>query len=520
MLILKCTKKLLDAIPGSPDVLESVDPTDKTPLNTWYGNQVWMLRHKVLLFVHEQSLFSFIVFGVPKRRLPRLGAVLLEHLKPVLLSEGVSPTSVDHLVDSFPECRFTRTDSRRTLGCMNDLYRMYSHIVDRHDGPDSCDLLDIARGLNRTPQRVLDWGYSVHLFLDHLQEELAQAPSPLGRSPFRYRLVQQGDGACIEGLEEVHWGRSFQERDTSLVRSYTACLNAVGEETTYEGLMGLSGAAFKLHIARPVWCASATVLGFDVEPPLAAAMPYSIQWHDFHGLRPDQQRLDASRQAVVKSIQAGRPVLYSGEECSITVGYRDKARKLICRMYAAGEDGYAETEVLPWSFGFVRNDPACLERREALTESLRAAVLLAQTPEMGAHPETGKPYASGFAAYEAWIDDLNEGFGSSGPDLPTGTLHANAHCYAILWNARRAASVYLRSISHELGGDPERHLKEASSFYDLIQRGLHNCRTCISFPWSWTSEQRHAEAEALSACLQLERRAVGKIEQALEQLDC
>ncbi|MDP6778581.1 MAG: hypothetical protein QGI83_17640 [Candidatus Latescibacteria bacterium] len=518
MLLLKCTKKLLNEIPGSPDVLDRVDPADVTPLNTWYVNQVWMLRRKVLLFVHEQSLFSFIVFGVPKRKLSHLGTILLENLGPVLLSEGVAPTSVDQLADSLTDFRFARTDSRRTLGCMNDLYRMYSHILDRRDSPESCDLLDIAHGMNRTPQRVLDWGYSVHLFLDRLQEELASAPSSVHRTPFRYRLAQKGDGAWIEGLEEVRWGDGFDQRDISFIRTYTACLNATGEEVTYEDLMGLSGAAFKLHIAQPVWCPSATTLGFDIEAPLAAALRYSIEWHNFHGLRPDADRLKASRRALVTSIDAGRPALYSGEECSITVGYRDRGRGLICRMYAAGEDGYTETEVLPWSFGFVRNDDACLERREALTESLRTAVALARTREMGAHPETGSPYLSGFAAYEAWIDGLNEGFGSSGPDLPTGTLHANAHSYAILWNSRRAASVFLRTASHELGGEAETCLKEASRFYDLAKQRLHDGRDCVSFPWSWTSEQRRAEAVTLDACLRLERRAVEAIEQALEHL--
>jgi len=44
---------------------------------------------------------------------------------------------------------------------MNDLLSLYQHFITSDGGLDYCDLNEIMMRLNRTPQRNLDWCFSV-----------------------------------------------------------------------------------------------------------------------------------------------------------------------------------------------------------------------------------------------------------------------------------------------------------------------------------------------------------------------
>jgi IS30 family transposase len=52
---------------------------------------------------------------------------------------------------------FARTDSRKSLGSMNDLVRCYTTMVQAWGGLQSCDLTAIIMKINEMPQRTLGW---------------------------------------------------------------------------------------------------------------------------------------------------------------------------------------------------------------------------------------------------------------------------------------------------------------------------------------------------------------------------
>ncbi len=347
--------------------------------------------------------------------------------------------------------------------------------------------------------------------------ELKQHVASLQADDAAPTLESQGDRKWIAGLEHVDWGGSFFRRQDSFMTALAAVLRATGKRVTYEELMGISGAAFKLLLELPEWCprASSSGIAFDCTDLALRSAGYSIEW-----IGQDEQEnpggKEQARRAVVTSIDAGRPALYMDGEFSLIAGYRDRGRVFLCRPYDGREPGYTE---MPeprgmfgpaWAVGIVQPNRPVPDRRETLLASLRTAVQLARTESFHVRAET---FASGFAGYEAWIDGLRNHEGE-----PSGQmLHANAYGYAILLTSRAAAAEYLRSIQRELGPAVGEHLRPAADRYEHVHRRLLAGRDCVAHPWeeSWTPQNRRIESDLMSQSLADERVAISQIEQAL-----
>jgi hypothetical protein len=117
------------------------------------------------------------------------------------------------------------------------------------------------------------------------------------------------------------------------------------------------------------------------------------------------------------SVDRGVPVLLGGKETGLIVGYQVDG-KLILRPYAHRDDGYTSSDVFgppadsasstaeaaagndwAWAVGVIEPQDLPLDRHEAVVNSLRVAVTLANTERFG-------HYLSGFRAIEYWIDGL------------------------------------------------------------------------------------------------------------------
>lgn len=91
------------------------------------------------------------------------------------------------------------------------------------------------------------------------------------------KLIETKDKVFIENIPRLEWGKNT---DNSFVRSVQLSLNALGENYTYEFLMGISGAAFRLHF-NPDWCPSSadSTTGFDVSKVLFKSLAYKCELH-------------------------------------------------------------------------------------------------------------------------------------------------------------------------------------------------------------------------------------------------
>ncbi len=347
--------------------------------------------------------------------------------------------------------------------------------------------------------------------------------SPMVQEVFNeHKLGEEFAAKIIHGLEKVRWGGGQQEN--SFMGALAAAMQAMGENVSYEFLMGVSGAAFRLQIAQPDWCPSApnAACGFNCIEPALDAVGYRALTHDTQEVKDDNSSApDNLREAIVESINQGVPVMYSSQEESLIIGYENGGKAFLLRPYVARQDGYSRMRTWPWRVRILKKKGEPPDRRHSLIRSLEIALELANA-------EKFEPYASGFAAYEVWIANLldESRFENQDPKAVRATMIANGHCYYSLLDARASAAIYLRSIAGEFEQDAAAHLLKAAELYQQIFDVLtKRCPTEIApMPWmlkegeSWTQEMRDFQAECLKDVVPIERKAIAEMEKALEPM--
>lgn len=144
----------------------------------------------------------------------------------------------------------------------------------------------------------------------------------------------------IAGIRRLRWG---EWRDCSYGGAISALMNAIGVEVTYEKVMGLSGACYRICMKED-WCPSTGMpqCGYDVETPLYRALGFAP-----YGIADEAGR----RQKVIECVDKGIPVLCCGQraepEWGLITGYTNQGEVFFGRTYfdysgAAAKETFSE----------------------------------------------------------------------------------------------------------------------------------------------------------------------------------
>ncbi|MDR2530439.1 MAG: helix-turn-helix domain-containing protein [Oscillospiraceae bacterium] len=228
----------------------------------------------------------------------------------------------------------------------------------------------------------------------------------------RTELTLKGLAVCmIPGAIPLAWGNGM---DCCWGGSLYAALKAMGEPFTYEQLMGMSGACYRLNFCE-IWDWSATdaLVAFDYNESLYHAIGYEMSSAD----RFDKDDRSAERRLIVSDIQMGKPVvainLRTAAEWGVITGYSDGGKTLYCRTYFDGDlldengmvkDGggeYLETEFWPFLISHFGKKIERPTDDELLRQSLRVLVESFEAPN-------SRGYYQGAEAYEKWIAGLRD----------------------------------------------------------------------------------------------------------------
>jgi hypothetical protein len=305
--------------------------------------------------------------------------------------------------------------------------------------------------------------------------------------------------------------------ECSYIGALTVAARTMGRNVTYDYVMGVSGAAFKVQMHTPEWCPSAgdPTCGFDCCSLARRSL-------GFVGESLANKGDDAVeiRRRIAESIDSGRPALaidmVQAAEWGVITGYRGE--ELLCRTYFDESEEYATAQKWPWLVLLLSDAPLPPTPDEVLRETLSAAVEMAVTPAFGA-------YATGFAAYRRWADDLAGGSISARPEEAQRSLmFINAYVYDLLFEARGSATRFLRDMAEvhapEVGG----HLLKAAEGYDRVVQALLSGEGYVGRHWQmnaaplWTEETRKDEAETIHRAMEEEERAVNELRKALALL--
>jgi len=160
MIQLRCTKKVQDFIGIKKDNLCEISECE-TMLGNWMVNIFIQDRRKVICFMNERTLLSFVLTGVKKTKAKEALESFPIGLSQLLTFEAIDSGAIESLIQDSSKIEITATNSRKLLGNMNDLIYLYQSLITAEGGLGHCDMTSIIMKINRTPQRVLDWGNSI-----------------------------------------------------------------------------------------------------------------------------------------------------------------------------------------------------------------------------------------------------------------------------------------------------------------------------------------------------------------------
>lgn len=278
-------------------------------------------------------------------------------------------------------------------------------------------------------------------------------------------------------------------------------LRTMGESYSYEQIMGMSGACYRVCFVD-IWDWSCTdaLVSYDYATPLYNAIGYEPVWAN----RLDKGQRKAERTAIMKDIQNGKPVLAINlriaPEWGVITGYLNNGNEFLCRTYFDGEvfddfekEGFERPELKKITFeehgGYLVNDfwPFLIthfgERKEKPSELDTLKASLKKLSDSFEADRCGG-YYQGKQAYEAWIKGLSDEAQfdvKNDRDNVCRRLGVNESMMFNLIDARRAAEKYLRESIHLLPEEKQPVILRIADNYKMIHETVSAFRDKVMF---------------------------------------
>ncbi|RLD16045.1 hypothetical protein DRI50_02850 [candidate division KSB1 bacterium] len=168
MIQLRCTQTLLKGWNLKPEHLAEIKE-NTSPLGSWYAHLFTLDRRKTIIFVNENTLVSFIIYGVKKGDTEKLAQSFLLGVAQVLLMLGVTKDKIAQILTEYRDVEFTESVNSSLLDSLNDLVAYYKKHVQRNGRLKYTDVDTLIYLANKLPQYQLKWQSSIdylHQILD------------------------------------------------------------------------------------------------------------------------------------------------------------------------------------------------------------------------------------------------------------------------------------------------------------------------------------------------------------------
>lgn len=287
----------------------------------------------------------------------------------------------------------------------------------------------------------------------------------------RTSMYLKDTSACIlPNIMTLEWEKGM---DCTWAGAVYAALKYMGEEYTYEQLMGMSGACYRIAFTEVWdWSAVDALVAFDYSTLLFSSIGYEQLWAE----RIDKGGRKEERKRIMEDINSGKPViainLRIAPEWGVITGYKENGKCLLCRTYFDKEylnenNDYLETDFWPFlitHFGDEKEKPSAYE---TLITSLRTLYDSFYAP-------CRRGYFQGKEAYEKWINGLENSAlwdtNLSKKDVDR-RLSVNDSMILNLIDARRCAAIYLKESAVLFEEDIQKVLCEvADRYFEIVQK--------------------------------------------------
>lgn len=160
MRLIRCTREVLVEV-GLPENKLCDSDITQLPLGDWHANIIKVCRKKCIMFVNETTLFSFPVFGILKSKMKNLADMFRTSLSEELEREGFESSTIVKVLQLYKDVGIGRCTNKSILGNMNYLAFRYKNMPINDEDFDPHDVYEATGNINRTPQKTLDWEYSI-----------------------------------------------------------------------------------------------------------------------------------------------------------------------------------------------------------------------------------------------------------------------------------------------------------------------------------------------------------------------
>lgn len=332
--------------------------------------------------------------------------------------------------------------------------------------------------------------------------------------------------------------------DCSWGAALTSALQAIGIKTTYEQVMGVSGACYRLAFCSPGWDYSSVdaLVAYDYATPGYRAFGFTPKFAN----RVDKENRAEERKLMVNEIHNNIPVLginlRVAPEWGVICGYKENGADLFCRTkydyptinndleFMKGRPEFKKEWLAPYDYLQVDNWPFIITYfngkttpptdKENLLNSLRVFVdSVKQTSCRG--------YAMGLDAYDVWCHNLLDEawYENNDDDQFSRRYGVNQFCVLSLFDARKSAYLYLSENKNVLIDQTDNYTSLIETFKNIFEKAeqiyvmLGSNEKCnlegeIARRF-WTKEMRVNQAKLLSKMLESERKAMAIAEKML-----
>lgn len=340
----------------------------------------------------------------------------------------------------------------------------------------------------------------------------------------------------LEDVQALSFGKNM---DCSWAGALYTALKYMGEETTYEEVMGVSGACWRMAFTS-IWDYSSVdgLVAYDYATPGYAAFGYTPIWAD----RIDKKKRSNERNNIVKSINDRKPPiainLRVAPEWGIITGYLDEGKTLLCRSYFDKETfegkkddlefieemkktkGYLYVDNWPFAIAHFNQQGRIPTNIENFINSLKVKIDSMKRTE-------NRGYALGYNAFKVWQDGLKDEnwYLSADNSHFMRRLSVNHFCMLSLVDARRCAAEYLKKCMKLFDGETYKKVFQMAEIYSNISKFLIDYLSYVpsdesiegaSLREAWTKEQRLAQSDLFDKVIKLEEKSDKYAEEILE----
>jgi len=168
MLIIQCTRKLLDELKTDLDV-EKISISDS--IFSWHTHLFLLNRKKCVIVMNNKTRFNFVLVGLKRADFLNFDSIVVKGIKENLLAEGIDNTVVESYLQERNKVIFTASSDRSIISQMNEMKRNIEYIFnnDKAEGVET-DIHELNRWLNRFVMLKLPKLYSGETMRDELMK--------------------------------------------------------------------------------------------------------------------------------------------------------------------------------------------------------------------------------------------------------------------------------------------------------------------------------------------------------------